>query len=186
MTPTLLLLSLVLVLVTAPAHGESSALAQRRPGLWELEYSAGGSTDEARKSEELRRKLESMPPEKRAQMEEYTKRTGTGITMGPDGPVMHMRFCVTPEDIRQEAGHSLVRGLEARDCKPDVVQRSATEVHIHAACRGRDGAISETDARIHDIAPDHYALEMDARGAHGTVHMAQKARWLGAECPRGQ
>ena len=179
-------LLLSLVLAAGSAYADSSALAQRRPGLWELEYGASGTTEEARRSDELRHKLEAMPPEKRAQMEEYMKRTGTGVTMGPDGPVMHMRFCLTPEDIRQESGQSLLRGLEARDCKPDVVQRSPTEVHIHAACRGRDGAMTETDARIHDIAPDHYAVEMDARGARGMVHVAQKARWLAADCPRGQ
>lgn len=185
MKPTLLVLALVLA-APVGAHAQTSALAQRKPGLWELEYRGTGGPDEARRSEELRRRLESMPPEKRAQMEEYEKRTGTGLTMGPDGPVMHMRFCLTPEDIRQEAGHSLVRGLEARDCKPDVVQRSPTEVHLHAACRGADGTMTETDARIHDIAPDHYAVEIDARGARGPMHIAQKARWIAAECPRGQ
>jgi hypothetical protein len=183
MNPTLLLVAL---LAASPAYADTSALAQRKPGLWELQYSVTGTTDEARKSEEIRRRLESMPPEKRAQMEEYRQRTGTGMTMGPDGPVMNMRFCLTPEDIRQESGKSLSKGLEGRDCKRDVVQRSATEVHLHATCHAADGTASESDVRVHDIAPDHYAVDMDSRSAKGAVHMAQKARWVAAECSRTQ
>src|SRR5689334_19404148 len=103
----LLALFLLYFSLAAPSvHAQSSALAQRKPGLWELEYGGGGNTDEARKSEELRKRLEAMPPEKRAQMEEYMRRTGTGVTMGPGGPVMHTRFCLTPDDIRQETGQS--------------------------------------------------------------------------------
>ena len=184
MKPDLLLLSLALA--ATPALADTSALAQRKPGLWELQYSASGTADDARKSDELRRKLEAMPPEKRAQMEEYAKRTGTGVTMGPNGPVMNMRFCLTPEEIQQESGHAAFHGLDARDCKRDVVQRSSTEVHVHATCRGPQGTTSETDARIHDIAPDHYAVDLDTRSAKGAVHVAQKARWVSADCGRTQ
>ena len=96
------------------------------------------------------------------------------------------RVCLTPQDIADEA--NVMKGVSKdHACTPQASPRSATEVHIHAVCKGPDAAFSEIDGRVYDIAPDRYALDMDIKSAsRGNTHMAQKARWLGPDCKGAQ
>ena len=190
MTRKLLLLVLALPLggLAAPGFADNAALAQRKPGLWEIQYSVGGgSAEDAAKMQEMRQRLAAMPPEQRAQMEQAMKRGGMGMTLGADGtPTMVTRVCLTPQDMADES--NLMKGVSKdHACTPQASQRSTTEVHIHAVCKGPDAAFSEIDGRVYDIAPDRYALEMDIKSAsRGNTHMAQKARWLGPDCKGAQ
>ena len=174
-----LALTVTLLLVAVAAHGQ--ALKQRKPGLWELQYSVEGSEERSQQAQ-MAERLRNMTPEQRAQMEAAIQQHGMGMTLGPDGkPTMTMRFCLTAEDIAQESRGLLKGATRNKDCDPKVLSQSAREVHVHAVCRGPDGP-GEVDARIFDIAPEHYAVDMKAQGAHGDVHMQQKAHWLGSDC----
>jgi hypothetical protein len=167
-------------IVACSAQGQ--ALTQRKPGLWELQYSVQGGEMQAGQAQ-MAEKLANMPPEKRAQMEAYMQQHGMGITVGPGGsPMMTMRFCLTPQDIAEQSARSLLKGMHERDCNAKILSHSPREVHVHAVCPKPDEAMGEVDARIYDLSPEHYAVEMKARGPRGDIRMQQKARWLGNDC----
>ena len=175
---------LIGVAVAAVAStSDAQILNQRKPGLWEVRYTAQDSAH-ATEQAQMAQKLASMPPEQRAKMEAYMKEHGSGMTLGPDGaPTMVMRFCLTPQDVADQSGHTFMKSLSRNgSCEPHVVARSASEVHIHAVCRADNGAVSELDARIYDVAADHYAVEISGKGPRGDVHMAQTARRLASDC----
>lgn len=166
--------------VACSAHGQ--ALDQRKPGLWELQYTVQGSEMQAEQAQ-MAERLAKMPPEKRAQMEAYLQQHGIGVTAGPGGaPMTTMRFCLTPQDIAEQSGRNLLKGMRERDCNTKILSQTAREVHVHAVCPKPDDAMGEIDARIYDLSPDHYAVEMKTRGRRGDMRMQQKARWLGSDC----
>ena len=180
----MMLILAVAALSTAPAS-EGQVLKQRKPGLWEIQYMAESSDPKEKQAQiEMAERMKNMTPEQRAQMEAYMKRSGMGMTLGPGGaPMMMMRLCVTPQDIAEESGRSFMKGIgEKDDCASKVLAQSSTEARIHAACRGKADTSSEIDVRIYDIAPDHYSVDLNGRGARGDMRMQQRARWLGADC----
>jgi uncharacterized protein DUF3617 len=163
---------------------EGQVLKQRKPGLWEIQYAAESSDPKEKQAQmEMAERLKNMPPEKRAQMEAYMQKSGTGMTLGPGGvPTMVMRVCLTAQDIVEESGGFMKSMREHRDCTSKIVAQSASEVRIHAVCQSQQATPSEIDARIFDIAADHYSVDVQGHGARGEMHMQQKARWLGADC----
>ena len=178
------ILVLAVAVLSIAGASQAQVLKQRKPGLWEIQY-AGESSDPREKQSQMQmaERLKNMTPEQRAQMEAYMSKSGVGMTLGPGGvPMMTMRVCLTPQDIAEESGGFMKGMREHRDCTSKVLAQSSTEVRIHAVCRGQDGPTSEIDARIYDIASDHYAVEFNGHGARGEMHMQQKARWLGADC----
>jgi hypothetical protein len=161
---------------------DGQALKQRKPGLWELQYTGQESGKEAERAA-LAERLKNMSPEKRAQMEAYLQQHGTGMSVGPGGaPMMTMRFCLTPQEVAQETSGDLLKGLQDHDCNTKVLARSASEVRVHATCSDPARGGREIDARIYDISPEHYAVDMKSHGPHGDMTMQQKARWIGSEC----
>lgn len=96
-----------LLSVAFAAYGQ--LLTQRKPGLWELQYTLEGAQAEA-EQQRMTERLKSMPPERRAQMEAAMAQRGTGMTLGPDGkPIVKMRFCLTAEEVLQES-RGLLKG----------------------------------------------------------------------------
>lgn len=174
-----LLWSVVFLAVASVADGQ--ILKQRKPGLWELQYTIEGAEAQA-EQERVAQRLRSMSPERRAQMEAAMMRRGMGVTLGPDGrPMTTMRFCLTSEDISQESQGLLKGAVQDGDCDRKVISQSAHEVHIRAACRSPEGT-SEVDAKIYDVTPERYAVDMRAKRVRGDMHMQQKARWLSGDC----
>lgn len=180
MTLTKTLWTLVFLSVAVAADGQ--ALKQRKPGLWELQYTGQESGREAERAA-LAERLKNMPPEERARMEAYRQQHGVGMSIGPGGaPMMTMRFCLTPQDIAQETGANMLKGLQEHDCNTKVLAQSASEVHVHATCSDPAKGAREIDARIYDVSAEHYAVDMKSHGPRGDVSMQQKARWLGSDC----
>lgn len=166
-------------LLACSAHGQ--ALKNRRPGLWEVQYTADQGDKRAEQAERAER-LAKMSPEQRAQMDAYLQQHGMGLTTGPNGaPMMTMRFCMTPQDIAQESRGLLKGATRDGDYESKVLSQSSTETHIRSTCRGPDGP-AEVDAWIYDISAGRYAVDMKVRGPHGDTRMQQKARWLGSDC----
>jgi len=174
---------LVVLLVSIAGATEGQVLKQRKPGLWEVQYTAQGAQADA-EAARMKERLANMPPEKRAQMEAYMKERGIGVTAGPGGaPMTTIRFCLTPEDIAEESGRGFMKSLKGNgDCTSRVLAQSASEVHIQAHCRAQDNTTTDVDARIFDVSSDHYAVDFKGHGARGEIHMQQKARWLGSDC----
>jgi len=162
---------------------EGQALKQRKPGLWEIQYSGEDSESKAKQAQ-MAERMRNMPPEKRAQMEAYLKEHGVGMSVGPGGmPMMTMRVCLTPQDVAEESGKSLFKHLkENGDCTTKVITQSASETHIVAHCSAADGHVSDMDARIFDISAVHYSVDMKGHGARGDMHMQQQARLVGSDC----
>lgn len=168
-----------LLSVAFAAYGQ--LLTQRKPGLWELQYTLEGAQAEA-EQQRMTERLKSMPPERRAQMEAAMAQRGTGMTLGPDGkPIVRMRFCLTAEEVLQESRGLLKGTAQDADCDRKVMSQSSREVHVHASCHGPNGP-SEVDAKIYDVTPEAYAVDMKATGARGDLHMQQKVHWLGSDC----
>lgn len=163
---------------------EAQLLKQRKPGLWEMQYSAEGSQLSA-ESAQMRHELESMPPEKRAQMEAYLQRSGVGMRLAANGtPTMVMRLCLSAQDIAEESGQGFMKGVTRNPaCRPQLDVRSPKEVHVHAACASLDAEFAEVDGRIYDISPEHYSVDLSVKSrSKGDVHVQQQVRWLGADC----
>lgn len=179
------MLILAIAALSIAAASEGQILKQRKPGLWEIQFT-GESSDprEKQRQVEMAERLKNMTPEQRAQMEAYMNKSGMGMTLGAGGvPTTSMRVCLTPQDIADESGHGFMKGMdEKEDCTSKVLSQSPTEVHIHAACRGQAGTATEVDARIYDVAADHYSVDLNSRGSRGDMRMQQRARWLGADC----
>jgi hypothetical protein len=176
------LIALAVALALAGA-AEGQALEQRRPGLWELQYSGEDSESKASQAQAAER-LRNMTPEKRARMEAYLKEHGTGMSLGPNGmPMMTMRFCLTPQDIADESGKSLFQHLQKNDdCTTKILTQSSSEMHITARCRAADGQWRDIDTRIYDMSPVHYSVDMHAHGARGDMQMHQQVRWVSSDC----
>jgi hypothetical protein len=168
-----------LVLLSIACAADAQGLKQRKPGLWELQYTAEGPAMQA-EQERFRNELASMPPEKRARVEALMKQRGTG----PGGaPVGQMRFCLTPEDLAEQSSSGYLKGLnDESNCKSKILSESVSEVRIHATCRNPKGGTREVDTRVYDISADHYAVDMTSRGTGNDMHMQQKARWIGGDC----
>ena len=177
MTLTNLVSTLVLLSVTFAA--DAQGLKQRKPGLWELQYTAEGTAMQA-EQERFQKELASMPPEKRARVEALMKQRGTG----PGGtPVGQMRFCLTPEDLAEQSSGSYLKGLnDESNCKSKILSESRSEVRFHATCRNVQGGTREVDTRVYDISPEHYAVDMRSRETGNDMHMQQKARWIASDC----
>jgi hypothetical protein len=179
MNRTLIGITALVALLACSA--DAQVLRNRKPGLWELQYTAEESERQAEQAQ-MAQRLKSMTPEQRAQMEAAMKQHGMGMTLSPDGkPTMMMRFCLTPQDIAEESRGVLKGSVKGGDCDPKVLSQSSGEVRIHAVCRGPDGP-GEVDARIYDVTPEHYAVDMKAKGVRGDMHMQQKAHWVGSDC----
>ena len=180
MTHAKLFWTLVLLSVAFAAGGQ--ALKQRKPGLWEIQYTGQESGKEAERAA-MAERLRNMPPEKRAQMEAYLQQHGVGMSPGPNGvPMMTMRVCLTPQDIAQETTGNLPKGFDQHDCNTKVLAQSASEVHVHATCSDASHGAREIDARIYDVSAEHYTVDMKTHGPRGDARMEQKARWLGSDC----
>jgi hypothetical protein len=169
--------------IAGPSEGQ--ALKQRKPGLWEIQFTGESSDPKERQAQmQMAERLKNMTPEQRAQMEERMNKSGMGMTLGPGGvPTTVMRVCLTPQDIADESGPGFMKGMKEKgDCTSKILAQSSTEVRVHTACRGQGDAASEFDARIYDIAADHYSVDFNGHGSHGDMRMQQRARWLGADC----
>ena len=176
-----LVLAVSLTLLAGASDGQ--VLKQRKPGLWEIQYAGEDSASKAKQAE-MAERLKNMPPEKRAQMEAYTREHGIGMTTGPGGmPMMTMRVCLTPQDIADESGQSLIRNPKRdSDCTTRIIKQTASEIQIAAHCAGPGGGSTDTETRVFDVSPTHYSVDMKGRGPRGDMHMQQQARWLGADC----
>ena len=175
-------LVLAIAFLSLAGASEGQILKQRKPGLWEIQYtveSAQATAEYAGMAE----RLKNMPPEKRAQMEAYMKERGMGAQLGPGGlPTMTMRVCLTPQDLAEESSHAFLQTLRERgDCTSKILAESSSEVHLEAHCRAPDSK-TDVDARIFNVAPEHYSVDLKSTGPRGDMHMQQRARWLGADC----
>jgi hypothetical protein len=176
----------ILLVVSLPflaGATDAQVLKQRKPGLWEIQYMGEDSASRAEQSK-MAERLKNMTPEKRAQMEAYIKEHGVGMSAGPGGmPMMTMRVCLTPQDIADESGHGFMKNLKQNgNCTSKIINQSASEVHIASHCTAQDGGSNDMDARIFDVSPTRYSVEMKGHGPRGDMHMRQQARWLGSDC----
>jgi len=175
---------LAILLVAFAGASVGQALKQRKPGLWEIQYSGEDSRSRI-EQEKMAERMKNMTPEKRAQMEAYIKEHGVGMRAGPGGmPMMTMRVCLTPEEIADESGQTLMQSLKQEStCTRKVLNQSATELHMTAHCSAQGGGSSnDMDVRIFNVTPTQYSVDMKGNGPRGEMHMQQQARWLGADC----
>jgi hypothetical protein len=166
----------VALALAASANGQG---VQRKPGLWEIQMSGSGAGMQGMPNMEER--LAQMPPEQRAQAEAYMKQRG--MSFGANS--MTMRYCLTPQDAREEkeSADAFLKGKGDEDCKSKVTERSASGFKFTAVCKEDDGGVREMEGRISNLSPEHFDMEMASHSkAHGERKFQQKARWVAADC----
>ncbi|HZQ63196.1 MAG TPA: DUF3617 domain-containing protein, partial [Casimicrobiaceae bacterium] len=168
--------SLVTITLAASALLCASVDAQvvkRKPGLWETEYTASGGEADKR-LQKMQEELARMPPERRAQMEEMLKK-GYGMR----GNTMVMRTCLTPQDVADESGKTILGKFQhdmekSGRCEQKEFTRTGGEIRFHTVCETPQGT-SDFKGRVYDITPVSMAMEMDGKSPkEGEVHVKQK------------
>ncbi|MCC6195950.1 MAG: DUF3617 family protein [Burkholderiales bacterium] len=162
----------------AAAHASSPTLPPRKPGLWQIDYSAGGAGVPS-----LAGKIASLPPERRARAEAVMKAQGMGIASN----LMTLRFCLTPEEAADASGERLVSRLRKGEpqsrCEREIVERTATSLRFHSVCHAPDGGVSEQAGHIYDVTPDAFAAELDIKLSEGrNMHLTERGRWVASDC----
>ena len=156
------------LLATAPAW----ALAQTppiKPGLWEAKSEA---TVEGQKTPSPGDRLQSLPPQVRAQVEASMKQKGIAV-----GPGNASRICFTKESMDP------ARWGEAASCKTEYGTRSNTSWKWHSVCTQPEMTI---DGEAIFASPESYRIHttttMKRGGETKTSERHIQARWLGADC----
>jgi hypothetical protein len=163
------------------AASVNAQIPQRKAGLWEMQLKSSGF--EAQGMPDMQEHMAQMPPEQRAQMEQYMKQRG--ISFGADS--VTMRMCLTPQDVEEEKDSvdGFLRGKSNDNgkCKSKMVSRSGNEVRFTGVCKDDDGETRQIEGRIYDLSSEHFNLDMTSRGSKsGETKLQQKARWVSANC----
>ena len=168
-------------LVAACGVALAQAFPAREPGVWEVQVVTSGEGAQ-REGPSLDQRLASLPPERRAQVEALMKSRGVG--QGDGTSTMTMRFCLTPQDVADDAEHGFYpRPERGASCEHRTVSRSASELRFSASCK-REGKVRELAGRVYDVTSRTYAAEYDTATDRGAVTVRQRARWLYADCSK--
>jgi len=180
----------LLACLTAPlgARAEDTVPAEfrhLRKGLWESTFTlAAGSTSPL---DAVAHQLESLPPEKRAQVEAMLRQRAEargGAAAAGGGPRVH-RFCLTQEKLdRQEPlveGHQKPEG----ECTREVLSRSASAIAFRSTCtKGPTTFTMEMRYALksREAISGSTTMEGSVKGQPMRSTTEFSARWVAASC----
>ena len=147
-----------------------------KPGLWEFKQTP--QLDAARQAQmaQAQKAMESMPPERRAMIEQMMKQNGVNVSMA--GGVITVKACITKEQAERNMAPVPAQG----NCTQDV-KRSGSVIQTHFVCT--DPA-SEGDATVTLRGSDGFTNDVTVRtqrqGKTETTKVTGEGRWLGADC----
>lgn len=169
-----LFVTTVLCLAAGPALAQT--LAQREPGLWEIQVDKGSQVADAMKG--MAKMLEQMPAGQRQQMEQMMKNSG----LSSADPTV-IKQCVTPE----MAARGFVPYVDEPEmkCTTTTQNMSGTEGQFTFTCQSPRGTF-KGNGRILDATAKSYRSEMTVEGAVSGLPMkmnvSTQAHWLGKDC----
>lgn len=147
-----------------------------KPGLWEFKQTP--QLDAARQAQmtQAQKAMESMPPERRAMIEQMMKQNGVNVSMA--GGVITVKACITKEQAERNMAPVHTQG----NCTQDV-KRSGSVIQTHFVCT--DPA-SEGDSTVTLRGSDGFTNDVTVRtqrqGKTETTKVSGEGRWLGADC----
>jgi hypothetical protein len=155
----------------------TASAARIDPGLWEFSVEhlqADGELGQA--MAEMRRQMESMPPEARRMMEEMLGSQGMGIDASG---AIRLRVCITPEDLADGEFPT-----EVEDCRYDFIERQADRMRTRIECTDEGRTRGEGDIRILGRREWKGRFEVESRidGRPTRMTIEQHARWIGNDC----
>lgn len=117
--------TLALFLFAAPAMTDNLNI---KPGLWEFTSTSqtkGAPPISAQEKAEMEKAMASMPPDRRAKMEEAMK----AAQAGAGTPHVH-KSCVTKEDLSKPMDF----GDEKQECKKTILKSTSSEQDVRVDC----------------------------------------------------
>lgn len=166
--PALLLLA---GLVAGGAHAQTM-----KPGLWEFKQTP--QLDPARQAQmaQAQKAMDSMPPERRAMIEQMMAKQGVNISMS--GGVVTLKTCITPEQAERNLAPVGTQGNCTQESK-----RSGSVIQTHFVCTN---PASEGDATVTLRGNEGFTNDVTVRtqrqGKTETAKVSGEGRWLGADC----
>jgi hypothetical protein len=177
MTKMRILTLALLAAALAPAGAQT--LTKRKPGLWEVQTTTQGQG--AAQPPNMKEMTDSMPPAQRAQVEKMMKERGVGRGGQPNS----FRYCMTKEQAERDP---TVSPDPDTKCTNQMHATSSTEAKFSFNCQRKDGSKTEGQGRAFDLTPETYAMDMQMKihqpgqGAPMDMQIAQRGKWLGADC----
>ncbi|MDR7332389.1 DUF3617 domain-containing protein [Roseateles asaccharophilus] len=162
---------LIAGLLAGAAHAQAM-----KPGLWEFKQTP--QLDPARKAqmEQAQKAMESMPPERRAMIEQMMAKNGVSVNMA--GGVITVKTCITKEQSERNFAPVSTQGNCTQESK-----RSGSTIQTHFVCT--DPA-SEGDAIVTLRGNEGFSNDVTIRhqrqGKTETTKVSGEGRWLGADC----
>jgi hypothetical protein len=161
---TLLLGGGVLVLATAFAANGLNV----KTGLWEVTYTSKIEGSLIPKSV-----LDSMPPDRRAKMEQAMAARAAAP------PKTHKsQTCVTAEDLAKGAFDA----EPDANCKNTLVSQNATHQEVKFECM-EDGEARTGDMTVDALSNESMKGNIEIVTGNGKVTTQLSGKWLGAKCP---
>lgn len=167
---------LFLPVIAACAATAIAATAQTlKPGLWQMQQSAGGKADSGMAG--MEQAMAGMSPEQRKQMEAMMARRGRVLAPTGDGG-MAMKVCLTREMIDRN-DIPAIRGK----CQIGRQQRSGNTLNIAFTCSDPP---SKGDSQVVLDSPEAFTIHTDVTTT-GTAQpermsMAGSGKWLSTDC----
>ena len=164
------------LLLAAGAH----AASHMSPGLWEMQTQTKSNNPQMEAARaRLKDQLASMPPDKRAAMEQMM--ASKGMVIGADGNTNTVRICVTKEMAERDS-------LPQRDgaCTQDT-SRSGNTIHVKTTCQsanGTQGITSDGEFTLDGTTgfTGHSTTNLTMRGQPTQMQSTVSGKWLGADC----
>lgn len=147
-----------------------------KPGLWEFKQTP--QLDPARQAQlaQAQKAMESMPPERRAMIEQMMAKNGVSVNMA--GGVITVKTCITQEQAERNLAPLSQHGNCTQESK-----RSGNVIQTHFVCT--DPA-SEGDATVTLRGSEAFTNDITIRHQRqGKTEVAKingEGRWLGADC----
>jgi hypothetical protein len=175
---------MALLSVLAAGHAAAQAV---KPGLWEINNRMDGPQDpqmqqmlkaQQQQMAEMRRKLDSMPPAQRAQMETMlSQMNNAGKILGKEG--MTMKVCITPE---MAARQSMLENTNG-NCKTTRSPAVGGVVKLSYTCTNPPASGEGTATFSGDSAYSmRMTMNMQQGGHNMPTTMASKGRFLSSSC----
>ncbi|TFZ07043.1 DUF3617 domain-containing protein [Ramlibacter henchirensis] len=160
--------------IIAAAFACGASAQNLKPGLWQVQQKVSGNPEMQREVEEMRKKMATLPPEQRKQMEDIMARRG--VQMGPSGH--SVRMCLTKEMVERNE----IPATQG-DCKITQQQRTGNTLKAAFTCSNPP---SSGQTVVTFTSPEAYTMKTTATGAVGgkteSMTVEGTGKWLGADC----
>lgn len=158
----------------------AQAQSHMSPGLWEQQVTMKTNNAQMEASmARMKEQLASMPPEKRAMVEQMM--ASKGAVVGANGNASTLRICITKEQADRDA----MPQREGR-CTHDS-SRSGNTIKYKSTCQGEKGGqpiTSEGEFTLNGTTgfTGHSVTNMSVHGQPTQMQSDVVGKWLGSDC----